>query len=115
MLKAFVAVSVAALMLWGTNAQAQPVTTFADVAGKWSGVGSRGGKTDIAVEPDGKFTMESPFGKSAGMAKIEGGILILPFPSNKGQIKLTKTGDVLEGPYVAGALTGTTRVTRVSR
>jgi hypothetical protein len=102
-----------AAFIWGSNAQAQPVTSFAEVAGKWSGVGSRGGKTDITIRPDGTFVTESPLGRTTGMARIEGGILVLPRPDNQGQVKFTRTGDVLEGPYVAGTLTGTTRVTRV--
>jgi hypothetical protein len=99
--------------IWVSNAQAQPVTTFAEVAGRWSGVGSRGGTTDITIRPDGTFVSESPLGRITGTARIEDGILILPRPENQGQAKLTRTGDVLAGPYTAGTLTGTTRVTRV--
>jgi hypothetical protein len=110
----FISASVAALIfgIWANDGHAQPVNSFADAAGKWTGVGSRGGKTDLELEPNGKFTLESPLGKQSGMAKIEGGILILPNPNNQGQLKLTRTGDVLEGPYVFGTLTGVTRLTR---
>ena len=115
MRQTFIAAGIAALILWGSSADAQPITAFADVAGKWTGVGSRGGKTDIEISPTGKFTIESPLGKRDGMAKIEEGILILAYSNNQGQIKFTKTGDVLEGPYVFNNLTGTTRVTRVAK
>ena len=60
---------------------------------------------------DGKFTIEAFNGKQAGTGKIDGGILILSFSNN--QLKLTKTGDVLEGPFVFGTTTGSIRVTRV--
>jgi hypothetical protein len=112
----FIVASVAALIVGAMGgAQAQPVNAMADVAGKWSGVGSRGGKTDIQIEPNGKFSVESPAGKGEGTAKIEGGSVVLPFANNQGQIKFTKTGDVLEGPYVWGTMTGTVRVTRVGK
>jgi len=113
MFREFFVGGVVALVLAGASAQAQPVTTFAEVAGKWSGVGSRGGKTDITIEPDGKFVTESPLGKTTGVARIEGGLLVLAASNNQSHIKFTRAGDVLEGPYVFGTLTGTTRVSRV--
>ncbi len=92
---------------------AQPVTSFADVAGKWNGVGSRGAKTEVTIEPNGRFVIDSGLGRTTGQARMEDGIVVLSFDNNQGQIRFTRTGDVLEGPYVAGTLTGTTRVTRV--
>lgn len=100
---------------WGGGAVAQPVSTLAEVVGKWIGVGSRGGKTDIEIEPGGKFTVTSPSGRQSGLAKIEDGILVLPFSNNQGQIKFTRTKDSLEGPYVLGSMTGTVRVNRVAK
>jgi hypothetical protein len=100
---------------WAGEAVSQPVTTIAEVVGKWSGVGSRGGKTDIEIEPTGRFTSKSPAGMQSGLAKIEDGFLVLPFSSNQGQIKFTRTKDSLEGPYVMGTMTGTVRVERVGK
>ena len=100
---------------WAGEVVAQPVNTLTEVVGKWSGVGSRGGKTDIEVEPDGRFTVTSPSGKQSGVAKIEDGVLVLPFSNNQGQIKFTRTKNSLEGPYVLGAMTGTVRVERVAK
>jgi hypothetical protein len=114
-LKKLVAASVAALALWTFSVKAEPVTSLADVTGKWSGVGSRGGKTDITIESDGRFVIESPAGRATGMARLEDGILVLPFSNNQGQVRFARTGEALEGPYVIGTLTGTTRVRRTGK
>jgi hypothetical protein len=113
MLRKLFAGGATALLLSGSLVHAQPVTTFAEVAGKWSGVGSRGGKTDITIGADGKFVTESPLGTVTGVARIESGILVLAASNNQSHIKFSRTGDVLEGPYVWGTLSGTTRVTRL--
>jgi hypothetical protein len=101
---------VLALGTWATGGQAQPVTTFGEVAGKY--VGGSTGQTVIEIAPNGNFTAESPIGKAKGVGRIENGIVILPFSNNQGEMKFTRTGDVLEGPFVAGLRTGTTRVER---
>ena len=113
MRRIIIVAATAAVTSWAGIPNAQPITSFADVAGKWSGVGSSGGKTDVAIDPNGGFVLESPLGKATGRARIEGGVVVLAFDNNQGQIRFTRTGDVLEGPYVAGTRTGTTRVTRV--
>lgn len=94
---------------------AQPITSLSEVTGDWTGSGSRGGKTDINIQQDGRFTTLSPLGQASGMAKLEDGVLVLPFSNNQGQIKFTRTNDTLEGPYVAGILTGTLKVKRVAK
>ena len=113
--KTWVVGSAVAFMLWGSSVQAQPVTSFAEVAGKWSGVGSRGAKVDIAIENDGKFVIDVSGRQAPGIAKLDGGVLVLAYANNQGQIRFTRTGDVMEGPYVAGNVTGTTRVTLVGK
>lgn len=113
MRRIIIVAATAAVTSWAGIPNAQPITSFADVAGKWSGVGSSGGKTEVAIDPNGRFVLESPLGKATGWARIEGGFVVLAFDNSQGQIRFTRTGDALEGPYVAGARTRTTRVTRV--
>jgi len=110
-----VPVAVIVACAWGSGAEAQPISTVSEVAGKWSGAGARGGKTDIEIEPSGRFQATSPAGTRTGMARIENGTLILPFSDNQGQIKFTRTEGVLEGPYVVGTMTGTVRVQRAAK
>lgn len=98
-----------------TVVMAQPITSLSEVVGDWSGSGSRGLKTDINIQQDGRFTILSPLGPASGMAKLVDGMLVLSYSNNKGQVKFTRTDDVLEGPYVADLLTGTVRVKRVAK
>ena len=83
----------------GTVAYAQTtIGSFADVAGKWEGASSRGTKTMIEVEPNGRFKLETSVGKDAGLARLQDGVLIIPTSDNQGTYKLSRNGDPLEGP-----------------
>jgi hypothetical protein len=89
-----------------------PVGSFADVAGKWVGASSRGTKTTIEVEPNGRFKLETSVGKDAGLAKLQDGVLIIPTSDNQGQYKLSRNGDTLEGPVHWRGIDATVKLTR---
>jgi hypothetical protein len=121
MRRVFMAASVAALVagLLMDNAQSQtPGGAFASFAGTWSGTSSFGTAIVLQVEPGGKFKIEGkrpgqPIKESdAGMAKLDGTVLIIPFSNNQGQMRLTKKGEALEGNSVLGANTATLTLTR---
>ena len=97
----------------GTVVYAQTaIGSFADVAGKWEGVSSRGTKTMIEVEPNGRFKLEAGAGKDAGMARLQDGVLIIPISDNQGTYKLSRNGDALEGPVHWRGFDATVKLTR---
>lgn len=112
----FVGLSATLISTLGTtNVMAEPITSISEVVGRWTGKRATGGTTEITIGPTGQFVVTSPLGRSDGTARLVGGVLVLPFSNNQGQIKLSKTNEFLEGPFVAGTITGITRVERVSK
>jgi hypothetical protein len=106
---------VAMLVFAGIPAFAQtPITSFADVAGKWTGTTSRGTKTDISIGADGSFSIESRAGKDSGKARLVDGSLIFSFTDNQGQYKFSRKGDNLEGVAHWRGSDATVTMTRVS-
>jgi hypothetical protein len=117
MRRTFIVAAMAALVFgsFGTRAQTPapaPINAFAEVAGKWTGVGSRGQPSYLEIQPNGNFVFDTALGVFTGVASLDGGMLVLPFSDNKGQQKFGKAGDALEGPYVYETRKGTTRMTR---
>jgi len=89
---------VAILVFAGLAALAQtPITSFSDVAGKWTGTTSRGTRTDISIGADGSFSIEARAGKDSGKARLVDGSLVFSFTDNQGQYKFSRNGDKLEG------------------
>jgi hypothetical protein len=95
----------------GAGAQT-PISGFAEFAGKWSGASDRGTKIALEVDPSGKFKLDTPLGKDSGTAKIDGGVLVIPFSDNQGSYKLSKSGDALIGPAHWRGNNATVRLTR---
>jgi hypothetical protein len=91
------------------------ITNFPDVAGKWTGISSRGTRTDVSIGADGTFNVETPVGKDSGKARLTDGGLILPFSDNQGQYKFTRRGDDLEGVVHWRGIDATVTLTRVAK
>jgi hypothetical protein len=117
MLREFIVASIAALAFasLGSGAQAQPVGSFADIAGKWEGTTSFGTKTTIEIDASGKFQSTTSRGPDSGTAKIDGGLLIIPISGNQGNYWLTRTGNVLAGPIHYRGLEATVRFERAGK
>jgi hypothetical protein len=86
---------------------------FHRVAGKWVGASSRGTKTTIEIESNGRFKLETTVGKDAGVARLENGVLIIPTSDNQGTYKLFRNGDTLEGPVHWRGIDATVKLTRM--
>jgi len=76
MRRAFLASSVVAFILALSGVQAQtppptPIKSFAEVAGKWDGVGSSGTKVSFEISDKGVFAVSSPVGANKGTATLE--------------------------------------------
>lgn len=112
MLRSFLFGLLAFAISAGVYAQT-PITSFADVAGKWVGVSSRGTKTIIEVESNGRFKLETTVGKDAGMARLDNGVLFIPTSDNQGTYKLSRTGDTLEGPVHWRGIDANVKLTRI--
>lgn len=72
--------------------------SYADIAGKWSGINSRGVRIDLAIDATGKFSMNSPQASSSGVsgqAVIQKDDILLAF--NNGKMNLKKVGKQLKG------------------
>lgn len=91
---------------------AQAITSFAEVAGKWTGTSSRGSKTEIEIDQSGKFKLQTPAGKDAGTARLDGGVLILPISDNQGQYKFSKKAETLDGSVQWRGIDATVVLTR---
>jgi hypothetical protein len=105
----------AILSLAGMPAFAQtPITNFAEVAGKWSGISSRGTQTDVVIGADGSFGIETKAGKDSGKARLADGGLIFSFTDNQGQYKFLRKGDRLEGVVHWRGVEATVIMARVS-
>ena len=76
--------------------------SFSDVAGKWEGTGPSG-KIELGIEPTGAFSIVAPRGTDSGVAKLEGGQIVMTFSKNPGSVKVSKNGDALHGTVNVGA------------
>ena len=74
-------------------AQAQSVTSFADVAGSWRGHGLQTGiDTVIVIGADGSWTTSSRIGSESGKGKIVNGAFLLEWKDGYGKMEITRTG-----------------------
>lgn len=118
MRRSLFAASVSAFMLSQINIVhgQTPVNTFADVAGKWSGqTAPNVYNFTLEIDPSGKFKAESPLGNESGVAKLEGGTIVILLYEHKGRLQLLLMDDTLSGSGVIRARKGTVSLVRVDR
>ncbi|GEP61050.1 hypothetical protein RSO01_82160 [Reyranella soli] len=117
MRRTFLASSLVAFVLALSGVQAQtppptPIKSFAEVAGKWDGVGSSGTKVNFEISDKGVFAVSSPLGQNKGTATLENGLLVVPLISNQGYMRLSMSGGALEGTTMYQTRAGTIKFTR---
>jgi hypothetical protein len=117
MRRAFLASSVVASVFALNCVQAQtppptPIKSFAEVAGKWDGVGSSGTKVNFEISDKGVFAVSSPVGANKGTATLENGLLVVPLVSSQGYMRLSMVGGALEGSTMYQTRAGTIKFTR---
>ena len=95
------AISVAACTSVGAALAQAP--TVGDIAGMWEGTASSGNKIQLSIEPTGAFAIESPRGKDSGAVKMEGNQIVMAFTKNAGNVRVTKSGEALQGTVAMGA------------
>jgi hypothetical protein len=81
------------LSAFAGSAQAQQVTSFADVAGSWHGF-ARYTQTETAlrIRPNGSWTLSAlGLGKESGTGAIEDGHFKITLKEGRGEIKVRKT------------------------
>jgi len=100
-----VAAATIALCAWcGTALGQVGISTFDDVAGRWTGHASSH-RVTLDIDAAGRFTAKSMLGSETGEAKLQDGTLIVPLPEHKGILQLVLRGEALKG---AGILSGKT-------
>ena len=109
-------VSSVAAFLIGLPGMAQsqtPITTFADVAGKWTGQTAPSvHRFTLEIDPAGHFKARSLLGSENGLAKLEGGTIVIPLTEHQGQLQLALVGDTLSGPGVLKSRKGSVSLVR---
>ena len=88
-----------------------PISSFNDVAGKWTGHADRHSVT-LEIDASGRFTAQYALGGERGEAKIESGTLLIPLPQHGGTLQLAREGETLKGP---GVIAGKTWMVSLAR
>ncbi len=89
------------------------IKTFADVAGKWTGrTAPSVHKFTLEIDASGKFRAESALGNESGVARLEGGRIVIPLPEHQGELQLALMADKLSGSGIIRAKTGTVSLVR---
>ena len=109
------ALNCVALVALSSSASAQTIATFADVAGKWSGISSLVLKMEVEIATNGQFRINVPGGKDVGWSQLVGGVLIVPFSDKQGQYEFKWNGSVLEGQAYWRTIETSVRLTKKAR
>jgi hypothetical protein len=89
------------------------IKTFADVAGKWTGQTAPSvHKFTLEIDASGKFRAESALGNESGVARLEGGRIVIPLTEHQGELQLALMDDKLSGSGIIRAKTGTVNLVR---
>jgi len=113
--RSFLAIGIAALsVVFGSIVHAQtPITTFAEVAGKWKGQTAPSVyRFTLEIDPSGRFKAQSLLGNESGVAKLEGGTIVIPLVEHQGELQLALVGDRLSGPGMLRSRKGSVSLTR---